>query len=380
VKCSICGKESIGISEILRVCRECIINRFSDALPYIHHAHFKARSMYGLPTSPPRDGGGLGCIICSNQCIIGSGSMGYCGLRLNVNGRFQSKATSSKALLYAYKDPHVTNCCAAYFCPAGTGLGYPKFAYTNGPEYGYYNYAVFFYGCNFSCLYCQNFSHKNLSEANEVSIGSFIRNVVRDQSISCICYFGGSPEPSLPFAITASRRVLEECCGRIVRICFEWNGCGNRILIKRASELSLISGGNIKFDLKCFDERLSIALSGVSNRQAYENFKFIAEKYYPERRNIPVLNATTLLVPEYVNVDEVEDIASFISEINDEIPYSLLVFYPNFMMVDMPITPLKQVIECYKVARKYLKNVYVGNLHLIGFKSMHQFQSTINNT
>jgi pyruvate formate lyase activating enzyme len=336
--------------------------------------------MYGLPTSPPRDGGGLGCIICSNQCIIGSGSMGYCGLRLNVNGRFQSKATSSKALLYAYKDPHVTNCCAAYFCPAGTGLGYPKFAYTNGPEYGYYNYAVFFYGCNFSCLYCQNFSHKNLSEANEVSIGSFIRNVVRDQSISCICYFGGSPEPSLPFAIAASRRVLEECCGRIVRICFEWNGCGNRILIKRASELSLISGGNIKFDLKCFDERLSIALSGVSNRQAYENFKFIAEKYYPERRNIPVLNATTLLVPEYVNVDEVEDIASFISEINDEIPYSLLVFYPNFMMVDMPITPLKQVIECYKVARKYLKNVYVGNLHLIGFKSMHQFQSTINNT
>jgi pyruvate formate lyase activating enzyme len=335
--------------------------------------------MYGLPISPPRDGGGLRCTICSNQCIIGPGGVGYCGLRLNVNGRFQSKATSSRALLYAYKDPHVTNCCAAYFCPAGTGLGYPKFAYTNGPEYGYYNYAVFFYGCNFSCLYCQNFSHKNLFEANEVSIESFTRNVVRDRSISCICYFGGSPEPSLPFAIAASRRILEECRGRIVRICFEWNGCGNRILVGRASELSLISGGNIKFDLKCFDEKLSIALSGVSNRQAYENFKFIAEKYYPERRNIPVLNATTLLVPEYVNVDEVEKIALFISEINDEIPYSLLVFYPNFMMVDMPITPLKQVVECYKVAKKYLKNVYVGNLHLIGFKSMHHFQSAINN-
>ncbi len=367
------------MSEVLGVCRECIINRFDEALPYIYRAHVKARSMYSLPTNPPRSGEGIRCTICSNQCIISSGEKGYCGLRLNINGRLQCRVTCSKALLHAYKDPHVTNCCATYFCPAGTGLGYPKFAYTNGPEYGYYNYAVFFYGCNFSCLYCQNYSHKNLLEATEIDIENFTKAIIKNQLISCICYFGGSPEPSLPFAIAASRRVLEECSKRIIRICFEWNGCGNRILVRRASELSLISGGNVKFDLKCFDERLSIALSGVSNRQAYENFKLIAEEYYPQRRNIPVLNATTLLVPEYVNADEVEKIASFISEINDEIPYSLLVFYPNFMMNDMPVTPLRQVIECYKVAKKYLKNVHVGNLHLIGFKSMQHFQSAINN-
>ena len=58
-----------------------------------------------------------------------------------------------------------------------------------------------------------------------------------------------------------------------------------------------------------------------------------------------MLNATTLLVPGYVDEQEVEAIAKFIARLDDQIPYSLLVFYPIFYMSTLPITPLKQAIE-----------------------------------
>jgi pyruvate formate lyase activating enzyme len=164
---------------------------------------------------------------------------------------------------------------------------------------------------------------------------------------------------------------------RILRICFEWNGCGHPKLVQKAAELSLISGGTIKFDLKCFNPTISYALSGVSNKRAYENFKMIAQDIYPKRQDLPLLTATTLLVPGYVDAMEVEQIAEFIADLNPEIPYSLLLFHPDFMMNDLHITPLKQATECYKVAKKHLERVNVGNLHILGIRSMEEFETKI---
>jgi pyruvate formate lyase activating enzyme len=197
----------------------------------------------------------------------------------------------------------------------------------------------------------------------------------RDPRISCICFFGGSPEPQLPFAINSSREAVEARRDGPLRICFEWNGCGDAHLVKTAAKLSLASGGNVKFDLKCFTPELSLALSGVSNQTAYRNFEMVAEELYPERRELPVLTATTLLVPNYVDAYEVEAIAEFISNLDPSIPYGLLVFHPAYHMMDLPSTPLKQAIECYRAARRHLSQVHMGNLRLLGIQSMSRFKS-----
>jgi pyruvate formate lyase activating enzyme len=138
--------------------------------------------------------------------------------------------------------------------------------------------------------------------------------------------------------------------------------------------MALETGGNIKFDLKAWDPSLSLALSGVSNERAYRNFEMIAERYYPLRRELPVLTAATLLVPGYVDAAEVESIAGFIAELDPGIPYSLLCFHPAHMMPDLPLTPLRQAVECYKAARGHLDNVNVGNLHLLGIRGMEEFR------
>jgi pyruvate formate lyase activating enzyme len=78
-----------------------------------------------------------------------------------------------------------------------------------------------------------------------------------------------------------------------------------------------------------------------------------------------MLTASTLLVPGYVDAEEVEQIAQFISQINPNIPYTLLAFYPCYVMNDLPTTSKKQAMECQKAAQKHLKNTHIGNIHLL---------------
>ncbi|TLN14222.1 hypothetical protein FDZ71_08015 [bacterium] len=136
-------------------------------------------------------------------------------------------------------------------------------------------------------------------------------------------------------------------------------------MAERAAGYALESGGNMKFDLKAADEALNSALCGVSNRTALANFKMIGEKFYGKRRDLPVLSASTLLVPGYVDAEEVEVIAKLISEIDPSIPYTLLAFYPCYVMDDLPTTTRKQATECKQAAEKYLQRVRVGNIHLL---------------
>lgn len=92
----------------------------------------------------------------------------------------------------------------------------------------------------------------------------------------------------------------------------------------------------------------------------------VAEELYEKRGEIPVLKATTLLVHGYVDAEEVEAISRFIAELDPEIPYSLLVFHPSFMINDLPITPERKAVDCYKAAKKHLRRVHIGNLYLLG--------------
>jgi|FaiFalFF_MnMetaG_3_1042247.scaffolds.fasta_scaffold03785_2 pyruvate formate lyase activating enzyme len=366
-ECELCGYQSIYLSKAIGVCKYCLRERSDEALKIALENHAKARKLFNLPPFPPRSQKGIKCNLCAAECMMDNGEFGYCGIRFNNNGKMGSLATNDQALLYYYLDPHVTNCCNAYFCPAGTGIGYPEYSYCKGPEYGYYNLALFFYGCSFNCLFCQNWNHKVLSEARLVHVNEIVNLTLKNEKISCWCWFGGSAEPQLPYAINASRKILElKPPKRIVRICFEWNGDGNKGLVKIAGELAYKSGGNVKFDLKAFNNAIHLALTGMDNKRVLENFELIYREYFEKRKGVPVLGATTLLVPHYIDAEEVEQIAKFIASLDDEIPYNLLIFHPDFMMNDIPVTPKKQIEECYNAAKKYLKFVNISNMHLIG--------------
>ena len=186
-----------------------------------------------------------------------------------------------------------------------------------------------------------------------------------DHRTACVCYFGGDPTPQLFHALKASELALSRNRDRILRICWETNGSMNPTLLKRMVDLSVQSGGCVKFDLKAYNENLHKAICGVSNQQTLENFTWVSEQR-TQRPDPPLLIASTLLVPGYVDAHEVGKIATFIASLDPAIPYSLLAFYPHFYMPDFPTTSRKHAEECQQTAIDTgLKNVHIGNLHLL---------------
>ena len=324
--------------------------------------------MFSLPPKPPRDPNGIPCGVCSNDCKIGVSGKGFCGLVFNTGGRLvRMGGTPEKGILQWYYDALPTNCVAWWFCPGCTGAGYPKYAYKRGAETGYANLAVFYGACSLDCLFCQNWHYRNLTAKLQPVMSAESLADKADAHVSCICFFGGDPSVQMPHALKASQMALEKARGdgRIFRVCWETNGYWREETALKGAELSLTSGGNIKFDLKTWDENLNLALCGVSNRPTLESFRMIGERFFKERPELPILTASTLLVAGYVDVEEVRNLASFIAEIDPRIPYTLLAFYPHYVMTDLPTTSRELAHQCCDTAKKYLKNVRIGNIHLL---------------
>jgi len=367
-KCRVCGVEAATVSDALGVCLKCIREKPEKALEITRSVHAKSRGAFGLPAEPPRDAGGLACGVCANECVIGVGGCGFCGLVWNVGGHLvRYGGTAERGVLEWYDDGLPSNCVSWWFCPGCTGAGYPKYAYKDRAEFGYANLAVFYGACSHDCLFCQNWHYRNLSVKHKPVVSAADLAAKVDEHVSCVCYFGGDPSPQMPHSLETSRIALEKAKAekRILRVCWETNGYMNPKLAEKAAEIALESGGNIKFDLKCRSEALNVALCGVSNKPTLDNFRMIGEKHYAKRGELPVLGASTLLVPGYVNAEEVEGIAQFISEIDKSIPYTLLAFYPCYVMNDLPATSRKAALECQGVAEKHLKSVRIGNIHLL---------------
>jgi pyruvate formate lyase activating enzyme len=186
-----------------------------------------------------------------------------------------------------------------------------------------------------------------------------------DERTSCICYFGGDPTPQIPFSIRAAKRARERAGHRILRICWETNGSMNPKLLEKIMELAIESGGCVKFDLKAFDDNLHQALTGVTNRQTMANFKRAAQMA-KQRLIPPALIASTLMVPGYVDAQEVGNLAKFIASNDPHVPYALLAFHPQFHLSDLPLPTHAFARQCLQAAKNAgLKNVRIGNRHLL---------------
>lgn len=362
--CAVCGNEYRRLGRSLQVCPECIRDRWEDSRKWCEAVHAVSRDSYRLPLTPPRDPLGEACSLCVHQCLLTPGETGYCGVR---DGSEESLLVHGHTCgqLSFYYDPLPTNCVADWVCAGGTGAGYPKYAHDRGPEAGFLNLAVFFEACNFDCLYCQNWMHKeaHIKGKGRTSISELVRAV--NSQTSCICFFGGDPVPQLPYALRVAEEARKARSGEILRICWETNGSMQPDLLRSMAGLSLESGGCVKVDLKAWNPHLHRALTGCDNKQVFENFAMLAD-WIPLRPDPPFLVASTVLVPGYIDASEIANIARFIAELNPDIPYSLLAFAPEFHLRDFPTTSPEQAKACFEAAKKAgLRRVKVGNQHLL---------------
>jgi pyruvate formate lyase activating enzyme len=270
-------------------------------------------------------------------------------LREVREGRLHHLAgTPDQGLLHWYRDPLPTNCVADPVCAGHT-------------QQGKHNLAVFYAACTTDCLFCQNYHFRETDPVRSTRISATELADAADPRTYCICYFGGDPAAQMAHALAASHLLAE----RGIVVCWETNGTAHPRLMNRALALSLTTGGCVKFDLKAYDEDLYRALTGTSNRQTLENFRHAAARF-DERPDPPLIVASTLLVPGYVDAEQVGRIARFIASLNPAIPYALLGFAPQFFFPDLPRTSVRHAEEAERATREAgLNTVRIGNRHLL---------------
>ena len=347
--CSLCGAADRPVAAHLGVCADCIRRRPKEAMPLAEAAHATARRPFDLPPRPPRDAEGQRCGLCVQDCVIGEGQQGYCGLREVQKGKLHHLAgPPDRGLLHWYRDPLPTNCVADWVCPGHH-------------QRGKHNLAVFYAACTFDCLFCQNWHFREADPRRAEKMTARQLAGVANERTYCICYFGGDPASQMAHALATGHLLAE----RGVVVCWETNGSAHPRLMDRAVDLALETGGIVKFDLKAFDDHLHHALTGASNAQTLENFARAATRF-AERPIPPLVVASTLLVPGYVDAEEVGRIARFIARFDTRIPYSILAFAPQFYFHDLGFTTRRHAEEAEAAAREAgLVRVRVGNRHLL---------------
>jgi pyruvate formate lyase activating enzyme len=351
----LCGTTDRPVAAHLGFCLNCIRSHPDVVGPAADEAHAIVRRDFDLPPVPPRADQGIRCGLCVQDCIIAEGERGYCGLREVEGDKLRHLGgTPAAGLFHWYRDRLPTNCVAEWVC-AGSR------------QRGKHNLAVFYQTCTFDCLYCQNWHYREVDARHSERLSAAGLAAVANDRTYCVCYFGGDPASQMPHALATSRRLAE----RGVVICWETNGSAIPRLMDRAVELSLSTGGCVKFDLKAHDPALHRTLTGATNDHTLENFSRAAARF-SERPDPPLVIASTLLVPGYVDDQEVGRIARFIAGLDPRIPYALLAFAPHFALYDLGYTTRRQAEAAEAAARAAgLTRVRIGNRHLLDRGKLH---------
>lgn len=344
-RCSLCGREFDYISKILPFCKECILKNFEKIKNEIERIHENSRKKFNLPGFPPLRG--IKCGLCKRNCRLGEGEYGFCGLRKVENKRLIHVGGLKNGFYRYYYDPLPTNCVADWVCS-----GHNK--------RGYYNLAVFYESCSLNCLFCQNYHFRYLRPEKEIPSSPQRLIGAINSSVYCICFFGGDPTTQALHSL----EVAEEAMKRGIVVCYESNGLWNEKILERVLNVVKNSGGYLKFDIKAWNPEIYFSLTGYDGKDVFENFKKCVEILKKDAKNH--LCASTLMVPGYIDEEEVFKIAKFIAEMDEEIPYALLAFSPHFEMNDVRTTKRMEAEKCVEAAKKAgLKNVRVGNVFLL---------------
>jgi pyruvate formate lyase activating enzyme len=354
--CGVCGRESPLVAAFPGVCLACLRTRPEEALVLARNAQAETRREFGLPTAPPRqaEGSAAPCAPMSASLGRASAAIVACA-RLSAGGWCIWRGRPGVACCIGIAIP-----CPPTASPTGSVPATRPMAITTWPSS---TPVVPLTACSASCRGAAPLRpyFRQVSPVQGKGLSAQELADVANSRTFCVCYFGGDPASQMPHALAASRLLA----ARGVRICWETNGSMHPRLLDQAVELSLISGGCIKFDLKAYDEAIHRALTGTSNCRTLDNFARAAQRSR-ERPDPPLVVASTLLVPGYVDAQEVGAIARFIAGLNPDIPYALLAFAPNFYMSDLPCTSLRHAAEAEAAARAAgLRRVHVGNRHLL---------------
>jgi len=282
----------------------------------------------------PLGDGKVKCNLCHRRCTIVPGAYGACGVRYNHGGRLYTLVYG--VLTAANSDP-IEKKPLMHFNP------------------GACVFSISTAGCNFYCRFCQNWV---LSQTR------------RDR------LFGELYEPEE--VVAEAKR--SGCQGisytyNEPTIFYEFMYDTAKIAKKEGLFNTMVTNGYMTpeaiREIAPYIDAATVDFKGGGNPEFYRKFigvlkpELIYESLLEMKRAGWWIEVTNLVVPKYGDSEEdLRKLARWIVEnLGDETPFHLLRFHPEYLLTDVPPTPVSTLEKLAKIAKEEgLKHVYIGNV------------------
>jgi pyruvate formate lyase activating enzyme len=292
---------------------------------------------------PGRDGTVI-CHLCAHRCRIRPGLRGICAVRENRGGRLASLVTDR--VVSAAVDP-IEKKPFFHFLPGSLA------------------YSVATVGCNFHCLFCQNWmisqwprQQRDGPLPGEHRTPAHIVAAARLARCAAIAYTYTEPTIFLELALGTCRVAADAG----LRNVFVTNG------YMTAEALAVIApvldGANV--DLKSLSDRYYRKVCGATLPPVLDTIRGM------RGRGIWV-EVTTLLIPGHNDADEeVAALTRWLAETDADMPWHVSAFSPVYKMAHVRPTPVEALHRAARIGRDAgLRYVYTGNVPGDALESTH---------
>lgn len=277
---------------------------------------------------------GIRCNLCPHKCFIRKDEHGLCKVR-------EAKLVKGELKLYSLNYGEITSIALDPIEKK------PLVKFCEGEKI----LSIGTFGCNMKCSFCQNYSISQAkSIGNFIDVDGIIDIILNTKDNIGIAFTYNEPTIYYEYILDVSKKLKK---------------------IDNSKKMVLITNGYINekplIELLEFVDALNIDLKG--NNDYYKKICFGSLKEventikiaYKMKKHIEI---TTLLVTnENTNHESVENIGKFISNIDMNIPLHISRYFPRYKM-EKEKTSLDELKESYKILKKYLSNVYIGNVTL----------------
>ena len=274
----------------------------------------------------------LQCNLCGKKCKIAENSTGFCNTQKNIDGKLYS--LNYHRIASCHTDP-IEKKPLYHFLPGSS------------------TYSIGGFGCNFSCLNCQNYmlSMNSYNEFNSTKIlpETIVKNAINDNCLSISWTYN---EPTLYFDFARETSLISH--RENLKNAYVSNGYMSEESLEET--VKFIDAFNI--DLKFFDDGLYRKICGGKLDIVLDNLKAI-------HQSKSHLEITTLLIND-LNTDEdhIRSICNFVlEELGEEVPIHFSRFFPMHKMSDESPTKIDYLLRAKEIAIDMgMEYVYLGNM------------------
>lgn len=272
------------------------------------------------------------CEICANYCKIADGKVGICKQHKNINGELFDE---SYGIVSSLSPDPIEKKPLNKFLP------------------GTFTYSIGGFGCNMTCLHCQNYiiSHEYEKFGNGIKIlpETIVENALK-YNCKSIAWTYNEPTIHLPF----NKKTSLLAKSKNLKVIYVSNGYMSTNSLQEI--LTFVDAFNI--DLKSMSEKFYKKVCGADLDIVLDNLRniYLAGKH---------LEITNLLINDYNDsLQEIEQLCDFVAdELSVDVPLHFSRAFPYYKMRDIEPTDKKILYKAREIAiKKGIKNVYLGNI------------------